>query len=73
MRLFDRLSSTALTRITDVKSIHVQCEVSQRGTVSHCFCRIVDGELETLLILVRVMSHYPFADLVGVEETMQEV
>lgn len=71
--LFDRLSSTSESRLSDIISINVQRKVAEGGAVADSFLWVVDSKLEAGFVVVRVVSDYALAYFVSVVETVQQV
>jgi hypothetical protein len=71
--LLDRLSSTSLTRDRDIVSVHVEREVLQRMGVADGLVRVFASEVKALLVSVGVMKDGSLADLVSVEQAVNQV
>jgi hypothetical protein len=71
--LLDRLASASLTRSRDVVSVHVKSKVLKSVGVADSLVGRLAGEVEALLVGVGVVEDGALADLVGVEQAVDQV
>lgn len=69
----NRLASAALTRSSDIVSVHVKCKVLQCVSVTDSILGRFACKVKALSVSVGVVEHSAFADLVGVEQAVDQI